>query len=223
MVGYLYPTQERKFRIRPEPVVVRTLLLLGVALPAGEITRRLDRGARALSRQGCSRVLTAPELDCRSLPEILNRWGLAPVDPLPLCRAKADELVMALVEELPFRRRCVALRGENASLAWPAASALCPQVGTLLLDFHRGEEELSRRLRSTYGAATLNLRLGPPPQVSVEYSPCQETAGRPLRLWGRPGLAGLKLTAGGGESLPLLTLLWETGRLGLGSIRVERG
>lgn len=230
MVGYLYPLQAerrkwlwRRRRPRVEPVCVHALHLLGAGLPPGELPRQLDRGAKALRKRGCARVLAAAELNCQSLPDILRRNGLAPIDPLPLCRAKAPELALALVEKLPLRRRCVALRGGDGRDAWPAAAALCPQVGTLLLDFARGEEELARRLREVYGAAALRLGQGPAPQVSVEFSPCGEELGKTLRLWGTPGLAGCGLAAGEVEELPVLTLLWETGRLDLENITVQWG
>ena len=119
------------------------------------------------------------------------------------------------------RRRCVALRGENAGDAWAAAAALCPQVGNLLLDFERGEEGLARRLREVYGAAALHLDQGPKPQASVEFSPRDKEVGKTLRLWGKPGLAGVEITAGGVDDLPLLALLWETGRLSLENITVQ--
>lgn len=228
MVGYLYPLrpERRKWlwgcrRPRVEPVRVHSLSLLGAGLPPGELSRQLDRGAKALRKRGCVRVLTAPGLEGEELSEALRRNGLAPIDPLPLCRAKAPQLALALVEQLPLRRRCVALRGEDAHAVWPAAAALCPQVGMLLLDFGRGEEELACRLREVYGAAVLNLRQGPPPQVRVEFAPREKSAGTPLRLWGSPNLAGRKLAGAGEEYLPLLELLWETGRLGLEDIVVR--
>lgn len=229
MVGYLYPLgpEEKRRRLwgrgrpRIEPVRVHSLPLLGAGLPPGGGLRGLDRGAKALRTRGCARALTAPGLDCTELPEILHRNGLTPIDPLPLCRAKAPQLALALVEQLPLRRRCVALRGEDARAAWPMAAALCPQVGMLLLDFDRGEEELARRLREVFGAAALSLRQGPPPQVSVEFTPRGEAVGTPLRLWGTPQLAGRKLTGVGEEYLPLLELLWETGRLRLEDIAVQ--
>lgn len=228
MVGYLYPLPgERegwpwgRGRPRVEPVRVHSLPLLGAGLPPGELSRQLDRGAKALRKKGCVRALTAPGLDCTELTDILRRNGLSPIDPLPLCRAKAPQLALALVEKLPLRRRCVALRGEDARAAWPMAAALCPQVGMLLLDFDRGEEELACRLREVFGAAALDLRQGPTPQASVEFDPCGEAAGTPLRLWGTPQLAGRKLTGAGEEYLPLLELLWETGRLGLEDIVVR--
>lgn len=228
MVGYLYRAEGRRLLLRTAPVRLHGLPLLGAALPEGEGLRRLDRCARALRRAGCRRVLTESGLAGPELPELLARRDLAPVDPLPLCRAKAPELVLALVERLPFRRRRVALRGENAQAAWSLASALCPQIGTLLLDFDRGEEELACRLRAVYGAAALTLDQGPEPQVSVELSRREGSAGTTLRLWGEPDLAGLELTAGEDpegplDGLPLLELLWETGRLDLGGITVRRG
>lgn len=226
MVGYLYERQpergwERLRRHPPAQVRLEGLSLLGMGLPPGGDFRSLDRGARALRKKGCARALTQPELRCPELPDILRRNGLNPIDPLPLCRAKAPELALTQVEALPLRRRCVALRGENAGVAWAAAAALCPQVGTLLLDFDRGEEALAQRLRAVYGAAALGLRQGPPPQVSVEFAPRSPEAGRALRLWGAPNLAGCALSSGGVDDPPLLTLLWETGRLELRNITAQ--
>lgn len=227
MVGYLYELPEGRKGLwsggRPqvEPVCVHGLRLLGAGLPPGSGLRQFDRGARALRKRGCGRVLTAPELRSPERKDILGRRGLVPIDPLPLCRAKAAALALALVEELPLRHRWVALRGENAQTAWPAASALCPQVGMLLLDFDWGEEELAQRLRTVYGAAALDLRQGPPPQVSVEFAPRSPEAGRALRLWGAPNLAGCALSSGGVDDPPLLTLLWETGRLELRNITAQ--
>ena len=232
MVGYLYRLQSGRERrlpgwiwnwlpLRAEPVTVHGLHLLGVGLPPGGSIRGLDRGAKVLRKKGCARVLAAPELRCIGLTDILRARGLSLVDPLPLCRAKAPELALALVEKLPLRRRCVALRGENAGDAWAAAAALCPQVGNLLLDFERGEEGLARRLREVYGAAALQLDQGPKPQASVEFSPRDKEVGKTLRLWGKPGLAGVEITAGGVDDLPLLALLWETGRLSLENITVQ--
>ena len=223
MVGYLYRLPERRLRQPVGPVKLCGLTLFGVGLPPGNLVRRLDRGAKTLRKKGCTRVLTAPGLDCPELPGILHSRGLSLVDPLPLCRAKAPQLVLALVEQLPLRRRCVALRGENAGEVWAAADVLCPQVGNLLLDLKRGEESLIRWLREVYGAAVLHLDQGPRPQVSVEFSPQDEAVGKTLRLWERPELAGAGLSANGIDDLPLLTLLWETGRLDLENITVRWG
>lgn len=228
MVGYLYEGPGW-LRVKTAPVRLHGLALLGAELPragfpAGSLLRRLDRGAKALQRAGCRRVLARPGLDGPELSDILERRGLAPVDPLPLCRAKGAELALALVETLPLRRRCILLRGNGAWEAWPIAAALCPQVGTLLLDFLRGEEELERRLRSVYGAACLTPDQGPKPQAAVELSPVESSAARRvLKLWGAPELCGLTLAAGEETPpLPLLELLWETGRVAAEQVRVRR-
>lgn len=224
-MGYLYVGERGELWPRPAPVRIRGLTLLGCPLPPADPLRRLDRGARALGRKGCGRVLLQRELRGPQAEAALRRRGLAPIDPLPLCRAKGGSLALALVEQLPPRRRRVALRGERGETAWAAAAELCPRVGTLLLDFDAGEEALARRLRAVYGAAALHLGQGPAPQVSVEFSPRPGArAGTVLRLWGEPGLAGLTLTAGGEETdLPLLALLWETGRVEPDDIAVDRG
>jgi len=222
MVGYLCAARERRLWVKTEPMRLYGLPVLAAVVPAGKL-RRLDRGAKALARAGCRRVLVEPELDCPELPGILARRGLALVDVLPLCLAKAPALTLALVEELPLRRRCVLLRGEEGRSAWSLAAALCPQVGQLLLDFRRGGEDLSRRLQAIYGAACLSPDQGPPPSAVVELSPCAPSEGRVLKLWGEPELCGLTLTAEGEDvPLPVLSLLWETGWVELEEVRVRR-
>ncbi|BDF67067.1 hypothetical protein CE91St43_10390 [Oscillospiraceae bacterium] len=227
MVGWIYWTGERRWRPRVEPQRVLGLPLLAVGLPAGGRGRRLRQGARALLRQGARRALAAPGFDGW---EELREAGVSPVDPLPLCRAKGAGLALALLEHMPERRRAVALRGGRADeTAWALAEELCPRVGALLLDLDRGEEELAAHLRGRYGAAPLHLGQGPAPAVSLELSPRNSPAGTPLRLWGEPELAGLTLGLGQEElprelePLPLLELLWETGRRTLEEITILPG
>lgn len=224
MVGWVHE-EEGLWLPRAEEVRVRGLSLLEAALPPGPVRRQGRQGGRLLRRRGVKRAL-APE----ALGEELAGRGVVPVSPVPLCRALGDRLALALLEDLPLRRRAVALRGEGVTAAARAlALALCPEVGVLLLDLGRGQEELEALLRSRYGAPTLPLGLGPPPRVTVELSqvPPREEAGQVLRLWGRPHLAGLTVTDGepvpaGMEPLPLLELLWETGRRELRDLQVAR-
>lgn len=224
MVGWLNWSEKRGILPRVAPARPLGLPLLEAAVPPGRTERRLGQGARALRRRGVRRVLAAPGLEDEVL---LERWGLAAVDILPLCRAMGGPLALFLLKEVPVRQRRAALRGEEVTpLAWALAQELCPRVGTLFLDFDRGEEALGIRLRSRFGAAALHLGQGPGPQVSLELAPRSTPAGEALKLWGEPDLGGLTLTLEG-ETLPrglpefpFLALLWETGRVREGDLTV---
>jgi hypothetical protein len=226
MVGWLHRGEGRLWRPRVTQTAVLGLSLLEVTLPPGGGERRLFQGAKALRRQGVRRVLLDPDLAMAGERALLCQ-GLHPVDPLPLCLALGPQLALTLLEEVPLRRRRVALRGEEAGAAWPLAYALCPQVGTLLLDFDRGEEALCRRLWTAYGASPLHLGQGPPPQVSLELSCREAPAGTTLRLWGQPDLGGLTVCLPGDlpAGLPPLAfgcLLWETGRMDTAKFKICR-
>lgn len=218
MVAYFYRDGERRFFPRYEVSAPWGLPVLKVGLPGRFSPRRRERLARWLHRRGLRRYLPGEGLG--------EFFPLVPVDPLPLCRAKGADLLLALLSGVELRERRVALRGEKADpQALGLAEALCPRVGALLLDFDRGEEELSRRLRDRYGAAPLHLGQGKPPLAALELSPRPRRLPRTLALWGEPELQGLTLTAGeplppGFSELPFLELLWETGRLSLEEIAV---
>lgn len=222
MIAELWEAGERRFFPRYLPEAMLGLPVLRTELPPGISPRRLVGVAGSLRKRGIRRFFTAPALKNVALP------GLSPVDPLPLLRARGDALALALLEEVPLRERRVALRGEKADpLACKLAMALCPQVGVLLLDFDRGEEELRDLLRREQGAAAPALGGGLAPQVSLELSPRPVIGGEILRLWGEPRLAGLTLTAELSlppdcDPLPLLTLLWETGRIPLSGFKARK-
>lgn len=212
MVAYFYRSEEKIFWPRYEAAAPMGLPVLRVALPMKYSPRRLKRMAKRLYRRGIRRFW-AEEPDLALEP-------LAPISPLPLLRAKGAELALALLSGTPLWERRVALCGEAAGPeAWAIAEALCPQTGALLLDFDRGEEALERHLRQRFGAAPLRLGQGGEPHLTVELDPRPSRLDPALRLWGEPDLLGLTLSPG--EPLPLLELLWETGRMDLGELRVE--
>lgn len=223
MVAYLFCGDSRLCCPRPQRKLWLGAPVLWTQLPRDPSPRRLRRIGRGLARLGTRRVILSQEL-----PEETTRWLTLPgVDPLPLCRAKGAELALALLDAVPPRLRRVALVGENAREGYRMAQALCPRVGTLLLDFDRGEEPLRQALEACYGAVCLHLDQAPPPQVTVELSRREGSQGRVLRLWGEPGLGGLALALDrplppGVPALPLLELLWETGRVELEQIRITQ-
>lgn len=225
MVGWLRWSGERGMFPKLSTDRPLGLSMLTVDLPDGKPGCRLAQGAAALRRRGIRRAVLGPGLgEGKSLTE----WGLAPVDPLPLCRALGAQLALAKLEGIPLRQRRVALRGVQADpVALTLAQSLCPRTGALLLDFDRGTEELSDHLRRRYGAAPLTLGAAPLPQVTLELGPRGNTLPGTLRLWGEPDLDGLELWC----DLPIpadlprpeaMTLLWEAGRLPLSAFRIRR-
>ena len=163
--------------------------------------RRAGRAARRLVRQGAARVL---------------------VDPLPLLRSCAAPMALALLRrqgEDPLRA-AVALRGSRAERDLVrAAEELCPRVRDLCLSVQTGGGELERYLHRQYGVALRPDWDGV--QAAIRFDPRAEEAGQAvLSLFGpEADLAGLAVSVPGlerqkeGQWLPLLEILWETGRL----------
>ena len=96
-----------------------------------------------------------------------------------------------------------------------------------MLDFDQGEEELGWQLRAQYGAAPVHLGKGPPPRLSIELSPRPAGSGPALRLWGEPDLLGFTLDwegehPSGIPGMPMLEVLWETGRIRAEEVVIRR-
>ena len=187
--------------------------------------RRLRRAGKGLRRGGVLRVL---------VPEDFDRWpelaplGLRPVEVEAFVRNQSAALALELLErrDVSPDRAVVALRGARADRDMArTAAALCRQVRSLVVDAPRGGEELAGWLRREFGVPIL------PPGEGCHAALCfhpncprrEETA---LELYGpRPRLAGLTLSAprlaeGDREDLPLLSALWEGGKLGPGDIKI---
>ena len=189
--------------------------------------RRAEQGAAALYRAGVRRALTAE--DFPDWPA-LEGQGLRSVDPEPFCQAIAVPLALAALRRAGILRvrATVALSGPRVSRPlFAAAARLCPQVRHLVVDVPGEGEELAASLREEYGAAVLRPG-GAAPDVTLAFGPGGEERGTVLRLYGpAPGLAGLRpiLEEGGLPPdlapLPLLSLLWECGRLTEGQIRIH--
>ena len=190
--------------------------------------RRLKRAGRSLYSGGVVRALVPPGFDRWPL---LLALGLRPMDPGPFLRAHAAPLTASLLERqgLAPDRATVALRGQRADGAMlRAALALCPRVRRLTISAPQGGEELAAWLRREYGLpilpadapaqAALLLQPGTEPE---DANPCPA-----LTLFGpEPDLAGLRLSAPNlaptdREDLPLLSALWEGGRLGPEQLKI---
>ena len=223
MVAYLFCGDSRLRCPQPQRKLWLGAPVLWTQLPRDPSPRRLRRVGRRIGRLGARRVILSEEL-----PAGVGGWlGLPGVDPLPLCRAKGAELALTLLGDVPPRLRRVALVGEDAREGAAIALALCPQVGVLMLDFDREEGPLRQALWARYGAVCLSPGQAPPPQVTVELSRREGLSeGRVLGLWGEPDLGGLTLALDrplppDAPVLPVLELLWETGRVELEQIGIR--
>lgn len=187
--------------------------------------RRLRRAGKNLRMGGILRVLVPGDFDRWPL---LERFGLRPVEVESFVRNQSVPLTLELLErrDVPPDRATVALRGVRADRDMArTAAALCLQVRSLVVDAPRGGEELAAWLRREFGVPVL------PPGEGCHAALCfhpdcprrEETA---LELYGpRPRLAGLTLSAprlaeGDREDLPLLSALWEGGKLGPDDIKI---
>ena len=190
--------------------------------------RRLKRAGRSLCAGGAVRALVPAGFDRWPL---LLKLGLRPVDPGAFLRAQAAPLAASLLERqgLAPDRATVALRGRRADGEMlRAALALCPRVRRLTISAPRGGEQLAAWLRREYGLpilpadapaqAALLLQPGTEPE---DANPCPA-----LTLFGpEPDLAGLRFSAPDlaptdREDLPLLSALWEGGRLGPEQLKI---
>jgi hypothetical protein len=143
-------------------------------------------------------------------------------------RNQSATLALELLErrDVPPDRAVVALRGARADRDMArTAAALCQEVRSLVVDAPRGGEELANWLRREFGIPVL-----PPGEgchAALCFHPdCPRREGEALELYGpRPRLAGLALSAPrlaeeDRENLPLLSALWEGGKLGPEDIKI---
>lgn len=232
MVGWLSETERRGRRPAATLEDVEGVTLCRVDCPVGRRTsprarqRRLRRAARVLLRNGCRRVLAAPNFD--GWP-ILEEAGLRRVEPGSLCAALAPRLALAWLERasIPPERSTVALAGRRVDRAlFEAAAALAPRVRALAVEVPGEGAELLRCLAGEYGLPALEGRAGA--DVILCFPGAAGEGRGELVLWGGcPRLDGLTLTAGerslppGLDPLPLLEVLWEEGALLSAEIAVE--
>ena len=190
--------------------------------------RRLKRAGRSLCAGGAVRALVPAGFDRWPL---LLKLGLRPVDPGAFLRAQAAPLAASLLERqgLAPDRATVALRGRLADGEMlRAALALCPRVRRLTISAPQGGEELAAWLRREYGLPILPADA--PAQAAILLQPGTEPEDAnpcpALTLFGpEPDLAGLRLSAPDlaptdREDLPLLSALWEGGRLGPEQLKI---
>lgn len=186
---------------------------------------RLRRAGRTLQRGGVLRTLVPGAFDHWPL---LAAYGLSPVEPEPLVRAAGDELALEALRRqgVDPDRATVALRGLRADPDMARTAALlCPRVRHLIITAPQGGERLALWLRREFGIPVLPQEEGG--QVGLYFSPGaggEETVR--LTLYGpEPDLAGLALSVPelaeeDRSDLPLLSALWQGGRLEKGDLKI---
>lgn len=187
--------------------------------------RRLKKACLGLRRGGVLRVLAPKRFG--GWP-VLAALGLRPVETEDFVRSQSAPLALACLERQGVApdRAAVALRGLRADRAMArTARLLCPRVRELIIDAPSGGGELAAWLRREFGIPVLPP--GERGQVALRFHPAggsgEETA---LALYGPvPDLGTLRLAAPGlaredREDLPLLSALWERGKLGPEDIKI---
>lgn len=218
LLGHL--TFDSRGRGRPELAELYGLPVVRSRVdPVGWLgERRLRRAGRGLERQGVVRTLAPGGFERWDL---LEAYGLAPVDPVPFLRGQSAPLALGMLErqgDIPDRST-VALRGLRADRDMVrAAVRLCPKVRNLVISAPRGGAELAGWLRREFGVPILPA--GEMAQVALHFQPGMEDGGEPkLELFGpSPELNGLSLEAPRLAEedkcdILLLSALWEGGLL----------
>lgn len=225
MIGQLVIASRGRGRAEPGRLYGLNVLRAETGLEGFWGERRLRRAGRSLRLGGALRVLV-PKGFSQWSP--LERLGLRRVDPEAFIRAQSVPLTLELLERrgLAPDRATVALRGVRADREMArAAEQLCSRVRNLVVDAPRGGEELAQWLRREFGMPVL------PPGETGQVAVCFQLGSTPreeaaLELFGpEPQLAGLTLSAPGlaeedREDLPLLSALWEGGKLGRKDIKI---
>ena len=186
---------------------------------------RVRKAGRGLRRRGGLRLLAPRQFGDW---DALRALGLRPVEPDGFLRGQSLPLTLEALARrgLAPDRATVALRGLRADREMArTAAGLCPLVRRLVVDAPRGGGELAGWLRREFGVPILPP--GERGQVALRF--CPECGGEEepfLELFGpAPQLQGLTLTApvlaeGDREDLPLLSALWEGGRLAAEDIKI---
>lgn len=226
MLGLLCWEEWRWGKVRLREMRVMDLPVLQAQLARnGRWEKRLERAAGLLSGRGVYRVLPMRGFRDWDVPA---RRGVTAVDPLPLYRAMAAELVLAQLERTGLKpeRAAVTLRGERLDGALVgAARQLCPKVRDLVVDVPHGGWKLAGELYREYGVAVC-----PRGEQGTDVEVCFGGAageralglsGEDLQLRGLQVLARERVLPEELEHAPLLTALWQNGRLEMEELQVR--
>lgn len=204
MLGRICWTENRRMYLRKEQILGMACLTLGLPSRKNGLERKLGKGCRLLLKGRVTRVLTPPDFPGWN---ILLRYGLRPVDTAALRCALAPAWVRVSLQATGVRpeQATVVLLGERESPAMVCtARILCSLVRHLVVDVPKGQG-LAGRLRQEFGLPIL-----PTGSVGADMI---------LRFDSGPVLEGARLTMKGAslpadcEDLPLLSALWECGKV----------
>lgn len=222
MLGLVSWNAEGKVSAQRSQVLGLPVLCVRVPFGGRWEKRRLGRAARLLERWGVRRVLVPTDFVHW---DVLEGRGLTGVEVLPLYRAMAERMTLAVLECRGVEpcRACVELRGDHVDADMArTARLLCPQVRSVMIRVDRGGERLARELYWEFGAA---LRPEGEADVAVRFGGVGQE-GELVLCGSAPELLGLEPKAPGLElpqelePMPLLTALWQVGRLNLEQLQV---
>lgn len=195
------------------------LPFLKVCLPGPKPRRRhMRRAVRVLRGNGVRRVLAPPEFPCW---QQLAQGGILPVDTVPFLQGMSVPLAMAALERSGVvpEQATVMLAGRTATKAFcRAAIDLCPLVQNLVITAPTGGAALANYLRREFGLPLVEYCRSP--HLILLFSEMSmESAAPVLHLHTPPsGILGFTLRPKdidlpeNCEALPLMAVLWETGR-----------
>lgn len=211
MLGWIRWTEERKTHFEQELILGLPLLVLYLPERIRNQERCVRKGARLLSAHRITRVLVPPQFIWWP---ILTQAGLRPVETNALRCMLVPSWAKAIMASVGLRpeQAIVRLSGdrETPDMAL-AAHQLCSMVRNLIIDVPGGEN-LAARMRKEYGLPILPAR-------SVQ-------ANLTLRFASGPILEGVTFVVEGKdlppdcEQLPLLSALWECGRVKTEDIKI---
>lgn len=211
MLGWIRWSKGRKIRFEQELILGLPLLALYLPERMRGQERRVRKGARLLIEHRVTRVLTPPEF---AWWPILMQAGLRPVETQALrCRlapawVKASMAAVGIQSEQSVLRLSGSRETPDMVLA---AHQLCPMVRNLIIDVPGGES-LAARLQKEYGLPILPAR-----SAQANLTLCFDSG---------PALKGATYVLVGEELpvdcefLPLLSALWECGRVKTEDIKI---
>lgn len=228
MIGHIVPGPGRALGLRLSIERALGLPLLRVETPGPEIKpRHTRRAARILRKKGVRRVLVPAEFPHW---DILERHGLQGVETGEFCRALAAPIALAALKRDGVRPQMatVVLRGERVTRAMrTAALALCSRVKHLVISAPTGGEALRAELRQEFGIPALEDGPARRSDLGIHFSPAAGRGERTIDLAGpEPSVEGFSFSVERGEfpadcqTVPLLSALWESGRLDPAEIAV---
>lgn len=204
MLGRIRWSDERRIRAEQEFLMGMRIQVLYLPRCERGLERRMRKGVDLLKAYRVNRVLVPPDFVWWPL---LKQLGLRPVETRSLRCTLVSDWVKTVMESagiLP-QRAVVRLNGEReTSDVLLAAHQLCPIIRNLVIDVPGGEK-LTAQLRREYGIPVLPAKSARADlTVWFEEGPVLKGASFGLKD------CNLPLDC---EVLPLLSALWECGRI----------